>query len=146
MSDHLSPQMRSWNMARIKDKDTTIEVKVRQHLFHEGFRFRKNDKRLPGKPDVVLPKYKTVIFIHGCFWHRHPGCKYAAHPKTHPEYWEEKFSRNIRNDEKHKKELEALGWQVITVWECEIKSHFDETMTHIRNQIIESSCSNEETR
>ena len=139
MADHLSPQMRSWNMARIKDKDTSIEVKVRQYLFHEGFRFRKNDKRLPGKPDVVLPKYKTVIFIHGCFWHRHPGCKYAAHPKTRTDYWDQKFTRNITNDEKHKNELEALGWQVITVWECEIKGHFDETMDQIRNQLLEFS-------
>ena len=100
MTDHISPEHRSWNMRQIKGKDTKIEVMVRQYLFRQGFRFRKNDKRYPGKPDIVLPKYKTAIFVHGCFWHRHGGCKYATNPKTREEYWTAKFARNIENDKK----------------------------------------------
>ena len=98
MADRISPEHRSWNMSRIKGKDTKIEVMVRQYLFHYGFRFRKNDKRYPGKPDVVLPKYKTAIFVHGCFWHRHEGCKLATTPKTRTEFWMEKFAKNVAND------------------------------------------------
>ena len=115
-------------MRQIKGKDTKIEVMVRQYLFHKGFRFRKNDKRYPGKPDIVLPKYKTVIFVHGCFWHRHEGCKYATNPKTKEEYWTAKFARNIENDKKHKEELEAMGWKVIVLWECELKKNFEDVM------------------
>lgn len=89
--DSLSAEKRSWNMSRIRGKDTSIEVKVRKYLFSKGFRFRKNDKRLPGKPDVVLPKYHTVIFVHGCFWHRHPGCKDTTTPKTRTVYKLDEF-------------------------------------------------------
>ncbi len=136
MADHISSEHRSWNMSRIKGKDTKIEVQVRSWLFSRGFRFRKNDKRYPGKPDIVLPKYKTVIFINGCFWHRHEGCKYATTPKTKTEYWEEKFARNIRNDEIHKKQLEQMGWSVITVWECQLKkTAFIETMENLEKEI-----------
>lgn len=122
-------------MSRIRGKDTSIEVKVRKYLFSKGFRFRKNDKRLPGKPDVVLPKYHTVIFVHGCFWHRHPGCKYATTPSTNSEFWIEKFQRNVANDQKHIGELENLGWHVIVIWECEIEHRFDETMDSLVNKI-----------
>ena len=115
MTDHISPEHRSWNMSRIKGKDTSIEVQVRSWLFSRGFRFRKNDKRYPGKPDIVLPKYKTVIFINGCFWHRHEGCKYATTPKTNREYWEKKFERNVTNDRLHQQQLEDMGWQVIVL-------------------------------
>ena len=87
MTDHITPEHRSWNMSRIRGKDTEIEIKVRRWLFSKGFRFRKNDKRYPGQPDIVLPKYRTVVFINGCFWHRHEGCKYATMPKTRTEYW-----------------------------------------------------------
>ena len=106
-------------------------MEVRSWLFKEGFRFRKNDKRYPGKPDVVLPKYKTVIFVNGCFWHRHEGCKYATTPKTRTDYWIDKFNRNIENDKKHKKQLEEMGWNVIVVWECELKKNFEDTMNKI---------------
>ncbi len=126
--DSLSAEKRSWNMSRIKGKDTAIEVRVRKCLFSKGFRFRKNDKRLPGKPDIVLPKYHTVIFVHGCFWHRHPGCKDATTPKTRTEFWLDKFERNVANDRLHKEQLEAAGWKVITLWECDITKRFDETM------------------
>lgn len=137
MTDHISPEHRSWNMSRIKGKDTKIEVMVRQYLFHHGFRFRKNDKRYPGKPDVVLPKYKTVIFVHGCFWHRHEGCKLATTPKTRTEFWLEKFEKNVANDKKHCEELQAMGWKVIVIWECELEKDFEGTMGQVCKNIIE---------
>ena len=133
--DSLSPEKRSWNMARIKGKDTSIEVKVRKYLFSQGFRYRKNVKTLPGKPDIVLPKYKAVVFVHGCFCHRHPGCKDATTPKTRTEFWQEKFNRNVANDLRHKEELIQSGWRVFTVWECEITKCFDETMNRLIEQI-----------
>jgi len=131
MTDRITPEHRSWNMSRIRGKDTSIEVAVRKSLFSKGYRFRKNDKRLPGKPDIVLSKYKSVIFIHGCFWHRHPGCRLAAEPKTRIDFWNEKFYRNVENDKKYKARIEAMGWKVIVVWECEIKNRFQETMEQI---------------
>ncbi len=121
MSDSLSSARRSWNMSRIKGKDTSIEILVRKYLFSRGFRYRKNVKSLPGKPDIVLQKYHTVIFVHGCFWHRHLGCKESYMPKTRVEFWQEKFDRNVQNDACHKKKLADAGWRVITVWECELK-------------------------
>ena len=138
MADTLSPEKRSWNMSRIRGKDTSIEVKVRKYLFSKGFRFRKNDKRLPGKPNVVLPKYHTVIFVHGCFWHRHPGCKDAATPKTRTEFWLDKFEKNITNDRIHREALEAAGWKVITLWECDINKRSDETMDRVVRELNES--------
>ena len=125
-------------MSRIKGKDTKIEVEVRSWLFSRGFRFRKNDKRYPGKPDIVLPKYKTVIFINGCFWHRHTGCKYTTTPKTRTEFWLEKFERNVRNDELHRQQLEDMGWKVITIWECQLKRNsFEITLNSVENIIME---------
>ena len=136
MADRISSERRSWNMSQIKGKDTSIEVLVRKKLFSEGFRFRKNDKRYPGKPDIVLPKYKTAIFINGCFWHRHEGCKYATTPKTKTEFWMKKFEKNKSNDLQHKKQLEAMGWQVIIVWECQLKkNNFDDTMERLQREI-----------
>lgn len=126
--DSLTPERRSWNMSRIKGKDTKIEIKVRQYLFSKGFRFRKNDKRYPGKPDVVLPKYKTVIFVNGCFWHQHPGCAQARLPKSNTEYWRAKMEKNIFNDNAHYAELKKMGWQVITLWGCQLGKDFQNTM------------------
>ncbi|MFR9193597.1 MAG: very short patch repair endonuclease [Anaerovoracaceae bacterium] len=138
MTDHITPEHRSWNMSRIRGKDTEIEIKVRRWLFSKGFRFRKNDKRYPGKPDIVLPKYRTVVFINGCFWHRHEGCKYATMPKTRTEYWKEKFERNVANDRLHRSQLEQMGWNVITVWECELKADkFSKTLDRIERQILD---------
>lgn len=131
MSDSITPEHRSWNMRHIKGKDTKIEVLVRKYLFSRGYRFRKNDKRYPGKPDMVLPKYKTAIFINGCFWHMHEGCKQATIPKTRTEFWLEKLNKNVENDKKHTAELEKMGWQVITVWECELEKDFQGTMGRI---------------
>lgn len=112
---------RSYNMSRVKGKDTKPEEIVRKYLFSQGFRYRKNDKRLPGKPDIVLPKYKTVIFINGCFWHKHEGCKYFVWPKSNSEFWKEKIESNIVRDKKQYEELKNAGWHVIIVWECELK-------------------------
>lgn len=135
--DSISPEHRSWNMAQIKGKDTKIEVRVRQYLFSKGFRFRKNDKRFPGKPDVVLPKYKTVIFVNGCFWHMHEGCKQGRLPKSNVEYWEEKLGKNVANDKKHNQQLIEMGWRPITIWECELKNDFEGTLEKIIEQIKE---------
>ena len=137
--DNLTSEKRSWNMSRIKGKDTSIEVKVRKYLFHHGFRYRKNVKTLPGKPDIVLPRYHAVIFVHGCFWHRHPNCKYATMPKTRVEYWQKKFDRNVSNDIQHYNELMNSGWRVFIVWECEISKDFENTMERLVNQILEVS-------
>ncbi len=108
-------------MSRIKGKDTTPEVIVRRYLFSKGMRFRKNDKRLPGHPDIVLPKYHTVIFVNGCFWHGHEGCRYATVPKTNVSFWIQKIETNRDRDVIVCKELQNLGWKVLTVWECQLK-------------------------
>lgn len=138
MADSLSKEKRSWNMSRIRGKDTAIEIKVRKYLFSHGFRFRKNVADLPGKPDIVLPRYKTVIFIHGCYWHRHQGCKYCYTPKTNVEFWNKKFEDNIRNDENKCKLLHEAGWNVITLWECDIEKRFESTMETLEQQLRSS--------
>ena len=137
MADKLSREKRSWNMSRIRGKDTEIEIKVRKYLFSQGFRFRKNVADMPGKPDIVLPKYKTVIFIHGCYWHRHTGCKNCTTPNTNREFWLKKFEKNIQNDSKYKQELEAAGWKVLILWECEIENDFERLMD---NLVVELHC------
>ena len=118
---------RSYNMSQIKGKNTKPEELVRKYLFSQGFRYRKNDKRLPGSPDIVLPKYKTVIFVNGCFWHGHEGCKYFVWPKSNEEFWKNKIEANIARDQKKTKSLKGLGWKVIVVWECELKRTNRET-------------------
>lgn len=118
-------------MSRIKAKDTSIEIRVRKWLYHHGYRYRKNVSTLPGKPDIVLKSYNTVIFIHGCFWHRHPNCKDATIPKTRTEFWQSKFAKNIANDKKNTQKLEEMGFRVLIIWECEINRHFDETVSKI---------------
>lgn len=133
--DSLTPEHRSWNMAQIKSKDTKIEVMVRKYLFSKGFRFRKNDKRLPGKPDVVLPKYKTVIFVNGCFWHMHEGCKQGRLPKSNVAFWREKLERNVTNDKKNIQQLIDMGWLPITLWECELEKDFEGTLGKVIEQL-----------
>lgn len=135
MSDKLTPEKRSWNMSRIKGKDTKIEVEVRKYLFSKGYRFRKNDKRYPGKPDIVLPKYHVAIFVHGCFWHRHEGCKDVTTPKTRTEFWLEKFDKNVKNDQIKQEKIRELGWKVIVIWECELKWSFQETMDKVEKEL-----------
>ncbi|MEO6852003.1 MAG: very short patch repair endonuclease, partial [Mucilaginibacter sp.] len=122
MADVHSKETRSYNMSRIRSKDTKPELLVRKFLHKNGFRYRLHVKDLPGKPDIVLPKYKTVIFIHGCFWHGHEGCKYYVVPKTRTEWWLNKIETNITNDTNAEKLLKDLGWNVITIWECELKA------------------------
>lgn len=121
MADVHPPAIRSKNMAAIKGKNTKPEMLVRRFLHAHGFRYKLHDKTLPGKPDIVLPKYKTVIFIHGCFWHGHTGCKYYVVPKTRTEWWLNKINGNIANDTKAICALRQLGWKIITLWECELK-------------------------
>jgi DNA mismatch endonuclease (patch repair protein) len=119
MADHLTKKKRSWNMSRIKSKNTKPELIVRSLLHGMGYRFRLHRKDLPGKPDIVLPKYKVVIFVHGCFWHRHKGCRKCTTPSSNQEYWKSKFERNVANDKCHKVQLRGKGWKVFVIWECE---------------------------
>ena len=117
--DRISKERRSWNMSRIRSKDTGPEKVVRSILHKNGFRFRLHRNDLPGKPDIVLPKHKTVIFVHGCFWHRHCGCKYAYTPKSRKQFWIRKFSANVMRDKLMRSRLMRAGWHVCIVWECE---------------------------
>lgn len=122
MADFLTPAQRSERMSRIKSRDTKPELVLRSAMHRKGFRFRVNDTRLPGKPDIVFPKYRAAVFVHGCFWHRHPGCSVATTPKSNTAFWMEKFDRNVARDTRSKEALEASGWRVFTVWECDLKS------------------------
>lgn len=119
--DILTKEKRSWNMSRIKGKDTKPELMLRSMLHRMGFRFRVHDKKLPGKPDIVLPRYNTVIFVNGCFWHRHKKCKFSYTPKSRQDFWQKKFDGTILRDRKKAGQLTQKGWDVITVWECELK-------------------------
>lgn len=127
MADVHSIETRSYNMSRIRSKDTKPEERVRKYLFSKGFRYRKNDKRLPGKPDIVLSKYKTVVFVNGCFWHRHEGHSCFKWPSSNVEFWKEKLLNNVDRDNKNYRALENDGWKVIVVWECETKKNVLET-------------------
>jgi DNA mismatch endonuclease (patch repair protein) len=121
MADVHTKAQRSYNMSRIRSTNTKPEMLVRKFLHAQGFRYRLYDKRLPGKPDIVLPKYKTVIFVHGCFWHGHEGCKYYVVPKTRREWWVNKINTNKANDSKAVKILKKDGWKVVEIWECDLK-------------------------
>jgi DNA mismatch endonuclease (patch repair protein) len=121
MADNHTPDVRSYNMSRIKNKNTKPEEIVRKFLFSKGLRYRKNDKRLPGHPDIVLPKYKTVIFVNGCFWHGHEGCRYYVLPKSNTEFWKAKIERNRERDLDRRIKLRDMGWHVIQFWECQLK-------------------------
>lgn len=118
--DTLNEERRSWNMSRIRSRNTKPEVLVRSLLHRMGYRFRLHVSSLPGTPDLVLPRYKTVIFVHGCFWHRHSGCKYSYVPKSRIEFWKRKFEKNIEADRRAVEELKELGWSVFVIWECEL--------------------------
>ena len=119
--DRLTKKKRSWNMSRIRSRNTTPERTVRSILHRLGYRFRLQSQVLPGRPDVVLTRYKTVVFVHGCFWHRHPGCSFAYTPKSRKEFWARKFSSNIARDLRVIRTLQTLGWRVLVVWECELR-------------------------
>ena len=137
MSDTLSQTQRSYNMSRIRGKNTKPEILVRKGLHARGFRFRLHNKKLPGSPDIVLPKYGVAIMVNGCFWHGHKGCRYATKPKTNVEFWETKIARNRHRDEVTNAHLEALGWYVITVWECELRnsSQLDDRLNALAEEI-----------
>ncbi len=108
-------------MAAIRGKDTKPEMTVRKFLHRRGFRYRLHVKDLPGKPDIVIPKFRTVVFVHGCFWHRHKGCKNAVLPKTNPDFWEKKLKGNVKRDRKNLEALRNMGWRIVVVWECAMK-------------------------
>lgn len=122
MTDTLSIEERSERMSRIRGTNTAPELALRSALHRLGLRFRLHAKDLPGKPDIVLPKHGSVIFVHGCFWHRHPGCRVATIPKSNTEFWREKFSRNVQRDTRHVRSLRAAGWRVFTAWECDLST------------------------
>nr|WP_320020531.1 very short patch repair endonuclease [uncultured Draconibacterium sp.] len=128
MADVHDKKTRSYNMSCIKGKNTKPEMLVRKFLFANGFRYRLNVKNLPGKPDIVLPKYKTVIFVNGCFWHGHKGCKYATIPKTRTEWWLDKIKGTQKRDRKKEIELNVLGWKVINIWTCELKADTEDSL------------------
>lgn len=137
MADCHDKKTRSYNMSQIKSKNTKPEEIVRKHLFSQGFRYRKNDRKLPGTPDIVLPKYNTVIFINGCFWHKHEGCKYFVWPKSNVDFWRNKIESTVKRDEEKIKQLNALGWHVITIWECELKKDKREnTLSTLVQEIV----------
>lgn len=132
-----SKEVRSYNMSCIKGKNTKPEEIVRKYLFSQGFRYRKNDKRYPGTPDIVLPKNKTAIFINGCFWHGHQGCRYFVVPKSNTEFWVNKIEKNKQRDNKKIEELRSLGWKVIVIWECQLKKDvINETMADLVKEIV----------
>ena len=140
MADIKTKESRSYNMSRIAGKDTKPEELVRKYLFSKGFRYRKNVRKLPGTPDVVLPKYRTVIFVNGCFWHGHEGCKMFRMPQKNGDFWEKKINRNRERDRKNKKTLEDNGWQVIVIWECELTTNkLEQTMRKVELQLQQYS-------
>lgn len=136
MTDIVDRKVRSRMMSGIKAKDTQPEMLVRRYLHGMGFRYRLHNSKLPGRPDIVLPKYKTVVFVHGCFWHRHSGCALAYNPKSNVEAWQKKFNGNITRDKKNLAELADLGWRVIIIWECNLRKNASEFLTALSNAIL----------
>jgi DNA mismatch endonuclease (patch repair protein) len=121
MADSISTATRSRNMSRVRGKDTGPELLVRCYLHAQGLRYRLHDRRLPGTPDIILPRYRTIVFVHGCFWHGHEGCSRSTIPKTRTEFWRNKISRNVANDLRHQADLTNQGWKVLTVWTCGLR-------------------------
>jgi DNA mismatch endonuclease, patch repair protein len=122
--DRLTRERRSWNMGRISGRDTKPEIRVRRFLHRQGYRFRLHVRGLPGRPDIVLPKWRTVIFVHGCFWHRHPGCQLSYSPKSRTDFWTRKFEENVTRDQRNAAALESAGWRVEVIWECETEDQY----------------------
>ena len=140
MADNHTKEVRSKNMSHIRSTNTKPEELDRKYLFSKGLRYRKNDKRYPGRPDIVLPKYKTFVFVNGCFWHQHPGCRYAVLPATNQDYWLPKLQRNMERDNANYEKLQQDGWRVITVWECRLKKPVREnTLENLYAQITEGT-------
>lgn len=134
--DNHNAKTRSYNMSQIRSTNTKPEEIVRKFLFSKGLRYRKNVRKLPGTPDVVLPKYKTVIFVNGCFWHKHEGCPKFVWPTSNVEFWKKKILGNVERDAKNSRKLNTMGWNIIVVWECQLKKSVrEETLAHIYQQI-----------
>mgnify|MGYP003803946411 CR=1 FL=1 len=136
--DILSKQQRSECMSKIRSKNTKPELALRKALYARGFRYRVNDTKLPGTPDIVLPKYKTIIFLHGCFWHGHEKCKYFNIPKTNTEFWIDKITSNVERDKVNLQKLTSLGWYVLTVWECEIRHDYKQDITPLIDRVVDA--------
>ena len=137
MADIMTKDERSIRMSRIRSASTKPEMKLRHALWHLGFRYRTNDKKLPGKPDIMLPKYRSVVFVHGCFWHGHKGCPTSHIPETNTEFWMAKVARNQERYQEVWRKLEAKGWSVIIVWECELKkAKLEETINRVAEEIV----------
>ena len=139
--DVLTPEQRQITMSRIHGKETTPEIIVRKYLFSRGLRYRKNDRRLPGHPDIVFPKYHVVVFVNGCFWHGHEGCRFFQLPKTNADFWKNKIIRNQERDRNEITKLEFLGWRVVTIWECEIrrKTGREERLMELYDSVVQHS-------
>lgn len=139
MADIVDPETRSRMMSGIRGKNTRPELALRRALHARGFRYRLHDKRLPGKPDLILPRFRAAIYVHGCFWHRHEGCKYATSPATRPEFWQAKFRENVERDQRNIDALIALGWRVAVVWECEMRKDLTETVDRTVRWIMDGA-------
>jgi len=131
MADVVDVSTRSRMMSGIRHKDTAPELLVRRSLHAQGFRFRLHVAGLPGRPDIILPKHRAAILVHGCFWHRHPGCRFATVPATRPEFWAKKFQRNVERDRQSERDLRQLGWRVATLWECGVRKFDDEALSRL---------------
>lgn len=143
MADVLTPEQRRKNMSNIKGRNTKPERVLRSLLFKEGYRFRLYDRNLPGHPDIVMKRYRAVIFVHGCFWHRHSGCRYTATPKSNVEFWEEKFALNLARDARNSRLLLGLNWNVIIIWECQIKIFQKDGIASLKDVLSECAEKNE---
>jgi len=139
LSDKISTEHRSWNMSQVRGQNTKPEKLLRSLLHRSGYRFRLNVSGLPGKPDLVLRKYRTVIFVDGCFWHRHEGCKKASMPKTRQSFWSDKFQQTVERDHRQTVQLSEMGWNVIRIWECELEKSPDKTLQAFVDQMKDTS-------
>ncbi|WP_421836920.1 very short patch repair endonuclease [Novosphingobium sp.] len=138
MADSLTAERRSWNMSRIRSRDTGPERTLRSMLHRAGFRFRLHDRSLPGTPDIVMKKYRAVILVHGCYWHRHEGCRNATTPSSRIEFWQEKFAATVMRDERNIEALKELGWKPIVVWECDLNKRPEHVMAETRRKLGEA--------
>jgi DNA mismatch endonuclease, patch repair protein len=138
MADSLSAERRSWNMSRIRSRDTGPERQLRSMLHRAGFRFRLHDRSLPGTPDIVMKRHSAVILVHGCYWHRHDGCSNATTPSTRTDFWKSKFEATVARDKRNSDALKELGLRVIVIWECELKKNPDTVLSDIRNRLKEA--------
>ena len=144
MTDTLTPKKRSWNMSRIRSIDTKPEILLRSLLHRLGFRFRIHRRDLPGRPDIVLPKFRTVILVHGCFWHQHPGCIEATYPKTNTKYWKAKLDGNVERDRRNQCALQKEGWRVLRFWECQLEKDPVGIALHLAKELRGTSLETED--